>query len=439
MLLDLVRRTTSHCQNGRLGGAACSRLRHQRRWERMSKSGVRVRAIAKKELVEFVRDWRTILAILVIPLLMFPLLFILFPLLLASEAAELDALVVDVLVQGDDIPTDLGLMLNNSSLNITYEPLPTIEELSSPVGDEERLRNGTVDLILRLRMNESILEYAVLYQSTSEQSLEARSRTFDVLAGWEENETIRRISDAGLDPEQTLDPLQWDGEISQSDVATSGEQAGMALSLFIPLVLSVWTFSSAIQPSIDMTAGERERGTLEALLGLPCTRMELLLGKWLAVATITGVGVLLQVAGLLFAIGYLATSDIISTPSVSLTALLLLCLAVLLFAIMVVAFELALAMRSHSVKEAGSILGPAVLIILFPALFTQVINLDGIEAFWFAVPVVNVLLALRELLMNRIVFGHVVVWLVSSSLYALGAAYYAARQFKREDIVTSLS
>ena len=105
-------------------------------------------------------------------------------------------------------------------------------------------------------MNESILEYAVLYLSTSEQSLEARSRTFDVLAGWEQNETVQRIEAAGLDPEQTLDPLQWDGDVSQSDVATQGEQAGMALSLFIPLVLSVWTFSSAIQPSIDMTAGE---------------------------------------------------------------------------------------------------------------------------------------------------------------------------------------
>ena len=53
----------------------------------MSSSFGRVRTIAKKELVEFVRDWRTILAILVIPLLLFPLLFILFPLLLASEAA----------------------------------------------------------------------------------------------------------------------------------------------------------------------------------------------------------------------------------------------------------------------------------------------------------------------------------------------------------------
>ena len=405
----------------------------------MSKPFLRVRTIAKKELVEFVRDWRTILAILVIPLLMFPLLFILFPLLLASEAAELEAIEVDVVVQSDSIPEELGLLFENATLNIVYEPLPELEFLSIPDGDQERLRNGSVDVILRLQMNETILEYAVLYLSTSEQSLEARSRTFDALGAWEQNETVRRIDAAGLDANQTLDPLRWNGDVSQSDVATQGEQAGMALSLFIPLVLAVWTFSSAIQPSIDMTAGERERGTLEALLGLPCSRMELLMGKWLAVATITGVGVLLQVAGLLFAIGYLATSDIISAPSVSLTALAFLCLAVLLFAIMVVAFELALAMRSHSVKEAGSILGPAVLIILFPALFTQVINLDGIETFWFAIPVVNVLLALRELLMNRIVYTHVAVWLVSSTFYALAAAYYAARQFKREDIVTSLS
>jgi sodium transport system permease protein len=370
---------------------------------------------------------------------MFPLLFILFPLLLESEAAELDALVVDVAVQTDGIPEELGAALNSSSLNITYEPLPVVEQLSQPLDDVERLRNGSVDVVLRMQTNGTIVEYAILYMSTSEQSLEARSRTFGVLADWEANETVRRISDAGLDPDMTLDPLRWNGDVADSDVATQGEQAGMALSLFIPLVLAVWTFSSAIQPSIDMTAGERERGTLEALLALPCTRMELLMGKWLAVATITGAGVLLQIAGLLFAIGYLASSNILSPPEVSLLALLLLCLAVLLFAVMVVALELALAMRSHSVKEAGSILGPAVLVILFPALFTQVINLDGIEAYWFAIPVVNVLLALRELLMNRIVFSHILVWSISSTFYALSAAYYASRQFKREDLVTSLS
>ena len=405
----------------------------------MSNRGNRIRTIAKKELVEFVRDWRTIVAILVIPLLMFPVLFILFPLLLASEAAELDALKVDVVVQGEGLPDDLQIAFNNSTMNIIFEPSFTGEDLSVPGDDVNRLRNGSIDLVLRMQTNGSILEYAVLYMSTSEQSLEARSRTFELLATWEENETVTRILDAGLDPDETLDPLRWNGDIENSDVATQGEQAGLALSLFIPLVLSVWTFSSAIQPSIDMTAGERERGTLEALLSLPCSRMELLMGKWLAVATITGVGVLLQVAGLLFAIGYLASSDVISTPDISLGAMAFLLLAVLLFAIMVVAIELALAMRSHSVKEAGSILGPAVLLILFPALFTQVINLDGIEAYWFAIPVVNVLLALRELLLNRIVVEHVLVWVISSSIYALSAAYYASRQFKREDIVTSLS
>lgn len=405
----------------------------------MSERGHRIRTIAKKELVEFVRDWRTIVAILVIPLLMFPVLFILFPLLLASEAAELDALEVDLVIQGEGVPDDLQLTFNNSSMNVVYEPLLIGEDLSVPGADVDRLRNGSVDLLLRMQMNGSILEYAVLYMSTSEQSLEARSRTYDVLATWEENETVKRIEDGGLDPDETLDPLRWNGDVQNSDVATQGEQAGMALSLFIPLVLAVWTFSSAIQPSIDMTAGERERGTLEALLALPCSRMELLMGKWLAVATITGTGVLLQIAGLLFAIGYLASSDFIATPDISAGAMVFLFLAVLLFAIMVVAIELALAMRSHSVKEAGSILGPAVLLILFPALFTQVINLDGIESYWFAIPVVNVLLALRELLLNRIVIEHVAVWVISSSLYALAAAYYAARQFNREDIVTSLS
>ena len=438
MSLGHVKKIANHFRSGHHGGVECLHPKPQVVMK-VSKPFLRVRTIAKKELVEFVRDWRTILAILVIPLLMFPLLFILFPLLLASEAAELEAIQVDVVVQSDSIPDELGFILENATLNLVYEPLPQLEFLSTPDGDQDRLRNGSVDAILRLQMNGTILEYAVLYLSTSEQSLEARSRTFDALGTWEQNETVRRIDAAGLDANQTLDPLRWNGDIAQSDVATQGEQAGMALSLFIPLVLAVWTFSSAIQPSIDMTAGERERGTLEALLGLPCSRMELLMGKWLAVATITGVGVLLQVAGLLFAIGYLASSDIISSPSVSLTALAFLCVAVLLFAVMVVAFELALAMCSHSVKEAGSILGPAVLIILFPALFTQVINLDGVETFWFAIPVVNVLLALRELLMNRIVYTHVVVWLVSSTFYALAAAYYAARQFKREDIVTSLS
>ena len=398
-----------------------------------------ISTIAKKEIIEFVRDWRTLIALIVIPLLIFPALFIALPLLLESEAAELDELELDVIWQGD-INDDLEMAFNESGLNLTFEEIPSgLNNLSDTGDEDERLRTAGVDAIFRLAQNGTEWRFSILYLSTSEASNEARNRMLLDISAWESDVVNGTLMDAGLPPEETLDPVRWDGDIASADAATKGEQAGLVLSMFIPMVIAIWTASSAIQPSIDMTAGERERGTLEALLCLPCSRMQLLAGKWLAVATITSAGVAMQIGGLLFAISFLASSSIIGMPTISLTSILLLLSAVVIFAIMVVAFELALAMKAHSVKEAGSLLGPAILFIIFPALFTQVINLDGIESWWFAIPLVNILLALRELLLDRIIVEHIVVWLLSSIFYAGLAAWFAARQFKREDLVASIS
>ncbi len=405
----------------------------------MSNSWRFISTIAKKEIIEFVRDWRTLIALIVIPLLIFPALFIALPLLLESEAAELDALELDVVWQGD-INVDLEMAFNESGLNLTFEEIPNgLNNLSDSGDEDERLRNDGVEAIFRLAQNGTEWRFSILYLSTSEASNEARNRMLIDISAWESDVVNGTLIEAGLDPEKTLDPVTWDGDITSADAATKGEQAGLVLSMFIPMVIAIWTASSAIQPSIDMTAGERERGTLEALLCLPCSRMQLLAGKWLAVATITSAGVAMQIGGLLFAISFLASSSIIGMPTISLTSILLLLSAVVIFAIMVVAFELALAMKAHSVKEAGSLLGPAILFIIFPALFTQVINLDGIESWWFAIPLVNILLALRELLLDRIIVEHIVVWLLSSIFYAGLAAWFAARQFKREDLVASIS
>ena len=406
---------------------------------KMSNSLKFIKTIAKKEVIEFVRDWRTLLALVVIPLLIFPSLFIALPLLLQSEAAELDALDLEIVWQGD-IDDELNDMFRNESLIIAYEQLPMeISNLSDIGEDMSRLRSQDANAIFRLVQGNESWSFSVLYLSTSEASNEARERILLSLQIWESNVVNGTLVEAGLDPEITLDPVTWDGSVASADAATKGEQAGLALSLFIPMVIAIWTASSAIQPSIDMTAGERERGTLEALLCLPCTRMQLLAGKWLAVATITSAGVALQIGGLLFAITFLSAASIIGVPSISFASIMLLTGAVLIFAVMVVAFELALAMRSHSVKEAGSLLGPAILFIIFPALFTQVINLDGIESWWFCIPLVNILLAMRELLLDRIIFEHILVWIISSVFYAALAAWFAARQFKREDLVASIS
>ena len=399
----------------------------------------RIIIVAKKEIIEFIRDWRTIVALVLIPLLLFPLLFIAFPIVMQNEAAELDEKTVEILIQSDDIEATLIEMIENQSAYITLESLDeNLTTLSDPENNTEQLRNLEFDAILRIELRNNTWYYAILHLSTSEQSNEARSRILDVLIQWEEELTTNRIESAGLDVESTLNPLQWDGVISDADVATKGEQAGMILSLFIPFVLAIWTASAAVQPAIDMTVGERERGTLESLLSLPLSRTELLLGKWLAVVSITAVGVTLQIGGLLFGIAYLA-SDFIDVPSLSIGAVFLLAVAVGFYGTMIVALYLALAMRSKSVKEAGSVLTPITLAMIMPILLTQFINLDDVEMFWFGVPFVNVLLGLRELLLNRIIFEHVFVWVFVSSLVCLLTVRYAAKQFHREDIITTKS
>ena len=398
-----------------------------------------MRIVAKKEIMEFVRDWRTIVALILVPLMLFPLLFIAFPLVMQNEAQELQELEVDILVQSDYIDDEILLGLNQSNMTITIDPLPNgLVTLSEPMNDSSILRSYEFDAILRLEQRNDTWFYSVLYLSTSEQSAEARNRILEVLNTWETNETIERIEAGGLDPDSTLNPLRWDGIIADADVATKGEQAGMLLSLFIPFVLALWTASAAVQPAIDMTVGERERGTLESLLSLPLSRSELLMGKWLAVVTITGVGVALQVAGLLFGIAFLA-EDLVNVPSISIGSVILLTLAVGLYGTMIVALYLALAMRSKSVKEAGTVLTPITLAMIVPILLTQFINLDDVESFWFAIPFVNVLLALRELLLDRIILEHVIIWIGVSIFVSFLTIRYAAKQFSREDIVTSRS
>ena len=83
-------------------------------------------------------------------------------------------------------------------------------------------------------------------------------------------------------------------------------------------------------------------------------------------------------------------------------------------------------------------LAPASLAVIIPAVVVQFINLDGVEAYWFAVPVVNVLLAMRELLLDQVDPVHTVVWLSTTMVYTGAALWYAQRQFNRRTLCSAL-
>ena len=404
----------------------------------------RIIIVAKKELVDFVRDWRTVLAMILVPLLIFPAIFIALPLFLQGEAAELSSYELTVEVQGE-LPEDLSSHLDGRNLIIIETDLLVNGTLSNPGDDAERLNSGVGDdihAILRLREIDSNASqswyYAILSDSTDELSLEAKTRTLDAILTWEADVINATLAENNLTRDEAFDPIHWDGDQDDADVASGGDLAAMGLAMFIPLVVAMWTTTAAIQPSIDLTAGERERGTMEALLCTPTARSDLLFGKWLAVATVACVSVLGQMAGLLFAVNFL-TGGGLEAPSISTGGVLLLLLSVILFAIFVVAIELAVAVRAHSVREAGSILGPMVLIFIGPTLFAQFVNLQGIELWWFVLPIFNITLAMREALMGIYDPMHIFMWVTTSLAYAIGAIWWASKQFNREDLVESLS
>ena len=405
----------------------------------------RILVVTRKELIDFVRDWRTVLAMILVPLLIFPAIFIALPLFLQGEAAELSSYELTVEVQGE-LTDNLSVHLDDYNLIIVENNLTDTETLSDPGDDSSRINskqgNMTIHAILRLvRVDSNASEswnYAIISDSTNELSYEARIRTLAAVNAWEEDVINATLMQHNLTRDETFDPINWDGDFSEADVASGGELAAMGLAMFIPLVVAMWTTTAAIQPSIDLTAGERERGTMEALLCTPTARSDLLFGKWLAVATVASVSVLGQMAGLLFAINFL-TSGGLEAPSISTTGVLLLLLSVILFAVFVVAIELAVAVRAHSVREAGSILGPMVLVFIGPTLFAQFVNLEGIEAWWFILPVFNITLAMREALMGIYDPMHIFMWISTSLAYAIGAIWWASKQFNREDLVESLS
>ncbi len=399
--------------------------------------------ISNKELIDYVRDWRTLLAVVLVPLLMFPTIFFVLPIVMQSELDERQSLNLEVLIETNQNSSDfefLTIEFSENLLNYSVINLNDDIEFNDTSMIMKDIKNSKISSVLRLSYdsNSSIWNYYIIYDSTQESSGEAYLRISNALSKWEDNLTSERINNAGLDEEAILNPLQPEESV-QGDIATAAEQAGFVFSFIIPLFVSIWTATSGVQPSIDITAGERERGTLESLLCAPCSRLELLLGKWLAVTCIVAVSIILQLAGLIFAISFIMSGNLLQPPELSMSSILLFLLAVSVFGIMVVALEMALAMRSRSVKEAGSILGPMMLFFFLPAIFAQFINLESIELFWFAVPAVNVLLAMRELLQNEIYFIHVFVWVFSSLIYAAAASWYASRQFLREDLVESLS
>ncbi len=419
-----------------------SSTRRTPRWWRM----------ALKELREILRDRRTTITLVAMPLLIYPLLGVTMQKLLIAELTSQPKVEYRVaLTSENDLPRFRRLFGRGHVLVARREgrtlspdqiPAGTIDDpilqLLAPNGSDDV--SDVVDVVRQGDADAGIQFYPavegrppkcnVVYRNDSVNSRAVRRFIEDRLRAV--NEDFAKEILAQQQPPVVL-PVHVESLAIPKQPGTT--DTPFSLAILIPLILILMTVTGAVYPAIDLTAGERERGTLEALMAAPVPRHELLFAKYVAVlsvAMLTALANLLSMVvtayasgleGLLFGTAGLSIRVIASTLG-------LLCVFAAFFSSVI----LVVTSFARSFKEAQAYLIPVMLVALAPGVMCL---LPGIEfnGTYAVTPLVNIVLLARDVFEDRVVPVWAIATLLSTMLYSAVALAAAARIFGTDAVL----
>ncbi len=380
--------------------------------------------VFQKELRETLRDTRTLLIMVVVPVVLYPAILIASEQLALFGQRQLERDPAVVAVVGDVDPLFLDFVRAREDLLILDVPDP-----------EAALRSDTVSAVAVFLHRSSLDEnrsVSLLYDAADDRSRRGRELLARALDAWGDSLLERRISDRGL-PVGFARPLT----VADSSVARPEELGGYALGRFLPMLLVVMTLLGAFYPAIDLAAGEKERGTLETLLTAPIPPGQVVAGKFLTVTVIGLVAAALNLGSMLltFQTGLFQLSQAFQIEfSLPFASVMLIFATLFPLAVLFGALFLGIAVRSQSFKEAQNALTPVYMLFILPALLPL---FPGIEftPLLAVMPVAGVSLLFRELMSGNASFVLGSLALLSTLVYACLALIFAAHSFGREEVL----
>jgi sodium transport system permease protein len=341
-----------------------------------------------KEFKETLRDKRA-LGLLAMFTLMYPIMlgYILHQQIDRATRTEREGIELAV-IGGAQAPT---LMAQLRQKNITVHDTAPLDE--DAIG--ALLRSQKVVAVLRLPQefggNYQAMRPARIelwYDSATEQDRRRRD-VEDVLHAYEANIASARLLAHGVSP-ATLSPIKLQRYDTGTTAARSAGLIGSILGfLFFP------AFICGLSAAVDSTAGERERRSLEVLMAQPARTWELVVGKWLAAASLAIIGITFELILAHIILSWLPLEEIGMSWRVSWGHLLLVCLASVPLSLLAAGLQIAVAMNARSFKEAQSVLSFVVMVPMIPGLAVSMLDLK--TAGWmYLVPMLSNQTLLRE-------------------------------------------
>jgi sodium transport system permease protein len=232
-------------------------------------------------------------------------------------------------------------------------------------------------------------------------------------------------------------------EIQQQNVAPAEKVGGAILGGLVPYFVILLCLTGAMYPAMDLTAGEKERGTIETILCSPVSRTHLVIGKFLMVLTASVATAILSIISMAASFGVgkklllgVAHGAADSALQITMTskAIISIFIIVLPLAVMFSAALLAISLFAKSFKEAQSYLSPLMIIVVLPAVAAV---LPGVElnSALALVPVLNTSLVSKEIITGTYHWNYIALIFASSCVYAAAAIAIAVKLFQSEDVL----
>lgn len=395
--------------------------------------------VMQKELLELVRDKKTMFFIIALPMIIFPVIFGVVG-FFASQAVlqEQQKVVKYTIVAGDQAPEFAESIFYHRDFQLVELQLDTKEARI------EAIRTGQVDLVIAINEDFKALseqseqsEWLLYYNDSSSINM-VRDKVRKVFDDFEKSVQKTGFEKHGID-EKTFNTLMKPIKLTTVNTADEQENIGEKIGGFIPYILIPLILTGAMYPAIDIGAGEKERGTLETLLLTPLSRFSIVMGKFLTILVSALATAAITVFSMSFW-GYIAVSmmdsDIISRVVGALAGTDLVLIFVLLMpvAAFFAAILLAISIYAKSFKEAQNYMGPMSMLGFIPVMFAM---LPGIElnSKWAFVPITNVALAIKEILKGTIDYFMLFAIFGSTIVFALASVFFCVHWFNKESVL----
>jgi sodium transport system permease protein len=390
--------------------------------------------VLKKELKDMIRDKRTLISTILIPMIIIPVLYY----FMGSSSDNFNK----------DIEENLSISVSNTENKseiekfLKEEIFKNNESITIVENNDalQSLKNGDIRVVLQIdndykyKLENNIpININMMYDSskmTSSGSIDAVSK---IIQEYNQKTVSDRITKLGVDP-SILVPTS----INSTDVAPKEAQNNQMLSMILPMLLSILLVTSGAPAAIDLIVGERERKTFESLLTTKANRFSILVGKYLAICTFSLISIITSLIGVLIGMKVspgMFGNNVGMSFNLPIGTIILSVFIIVLFGFMCSAVQLALSAFAKTLKEGQTYTSFLIFAIMIPAYATMFMQAGDVKLYMSFIPALNIIALIKMILSSMINYKYLILTLISSSLYFGIILTITFRLFKKESIV----